>query len=86
VHALNARSETRSVLAVPLAANPFLIVAILGAQSLHIGAMYLPGLGGLLDVQPIGFGDWAAVAAIAASLILVMEAHKAWVAPYLERR
>ena len=39
VHALNARSETRSVFAVPLAANPFLIVAILGAQGLHIGAM-----------------------------------------------
>ncbi len=86
VHALNARSETRSVLAVPLAANPFLIIAILGAQGLHIGAMYLPGLGGLLDIQPIGFGDWAAVAAIAASLFVVMEAYKAWVAPYLERR
>jgi len=86
VHALNARSETRSVLAVPLAANPFLIAAILGAQGLHIGAMYLPGLGDLLDIQPIGLGDWAAVAAIAASLVVVMEVHKAWVAPYLERR
>ncbi len=85
VHALNVRSETRSVFAMPLAANPFLIVAILGTQGLHIGAMYLPGLGGLLDIQPIGFGAWVAVAAIAASLFVVMEAHKAWVAPYLER-
>ncbi len=85
VHAINARSETRSVFVVPLAANPFLIVAILGAQGLHIGAMYQPGLGGLLDVQPIGIGDWATVAAIAASLFVVMEAHKAWIAPYLGR-
>jgi magnesium-transporting ATPase (P-type) len=86
MHALNARSETRSVFAVPLAANPFLIAAILGAQGLHIGAMYLPGLGGMLDVQPIGLGDWATVAAIAISLIVVMEVYKAWVAPYLEPR
>jgi Ca2+-transporting ATPase len=75
-HALNARSETRSVLGVPVAANPFLIVAILGAQGLHIAAMYLPGLSGLLDVQPIGLGDWVTVAAIAVSLILVMEIFK----------
>jgi magnesium-transporting ATPase (P-type) len=84
-HALNARSETRSVLGVPVAANPFLIVAILGAQGLHIAAMYLPGLSGLLDVQPIGLGDWATVAAIAVSLILVMEIFKClparWMSP-----
>jgi magnesium-transporting ATPase (P-type) len=80
VHALNARSETRSVLGVPVAANPFLIVAVLGAQGLHIAAMYLPGLSGLLDVQPIGFGDWLMVAAIAASLIVVMELYKGLIA------
>lgn len=84
-HALNARSETRSVLGVSVAANPFLIVAILGAQGLHIAAMYLPGLSGLLDVQPIGLGDWVTVAAIAVSLILVMEIFKClparWMSP-----
>ena len=86
VHALNARSETSSVLAVPIAANPFLIVAILGAQGLHICAMYLPGLGGILDVQPIGFGDWVTVAAIAASLLVVMELYKVLVARRLDAR
>jgi magnesium-transporting ATPase (P-type) len=85
-HALNARSETRSVLGVPVAANPFLIVAILGAQGLHIAAMYLPGLSGLLDVQPIGLGDWVAVAAVAVSLILVMEAYKGLFARRLDAR
>ncbi len=39
---------------------------------------------GLIDIQPIGFGARAAVAAIAASLVVAMEAHKAWVGPYLE--
>jgi hypothetical protein len=48
--------------------------------------MYLPGLSGLLDVQPIGLGDWVTVAAIAVSLILVMEAYKGLFARRLDER
>ncbi len=80
VHALNARSETRSTFRVPLVANPFLILAILGAQGLHISAMYLPGLRDVLDVQPIGFQEWVTVAAVAVSLLVVMEVYKRFVA------
>ena len=75
-HALNARSERRSVFRVPFAANPFLIVAILGAQALHIGAMYLPGLRDVLDMQPVRIVEWLSVLAVAASLLVVMEAFK----------
>ena len=75
-HALNARSETRSVFSVSFSANWFLILAVLGAQGLHIGAMYLPVLSDVLDVQPISLIDWVMVAAIAASLIVVMEVYK----------
>jgi magnesium-transporting ATPase (P-type) len=73
VHALNARSETRSVFRIPFAANPFLIVAIVAAQGLHIAAIYLPGLSDVLDLQPIALTDWLMVAAIAASLLIVGE-------------
>jgi magnesium-transporting ATPase (P-type) len=73
VHALNARSETRSVFRIPFAANPFLIVAIVAAQGLHIAAMYMPGMSGVLDVQPVALTDWLMVAAVAASLLLVGE-------------
>lgn len=76
VHALNARSEVRSAFRVPLAANRFLVLAILGAQGLHIAAMYLPGIGGVLDLQPVGLADWVVVAAIALSLLVVMEVFK----------
>jgi len=75
-HALNARSESRSLFAVPLAANRFLIVAILGAQALHIGVMYLAGPDNFLGVRPVAFFDWILVAAVAASLIVVMEVYK----------
>ncbi len=73
VHALNARSETKSVFRIPFAGNPFLIIAIVGAQALHIAAMYLPWLSGVLDVQPIAWNNWLLVAAIAVSLLVVME-------------
>ena len=75
-HALNARSERLSVFRIPLAANPFLISAILGAQALHVAAMFTPGLRDVLGIAPVAFVDWVLVAALALSLIVVMEAFK----------
>jgi magnesium-transporting ATPase (P-type) len=75
-HALNARSERLSVFRIPLAANPFLISAILGAQALHVAAMFTPGLRDVLGVAPVAFIDWVLVAALALSLIVAMEAFK----------
>jgi magnesium-transporting ATPase (P-type) len=79
-HALNARSETRSTFTIAASANPFLIAAVIGAQGLHIGALYTLGPDNLLDVAPVGLFEWVMVAAIAASLIVVMEAYKRWAA------
>ncbi|NNE85488.1 MAG: HAD-IC family P-type ATPase [Alphaproteobacteria bacterium] len=73
MHALNARSETRSVFRIPFAANPFLIIAIVAAQGLHITAMYVPGLNDVLGLQPVALADWLMVAAVAASLLIVGE-------------
>lgn len=73
MHALNARSETRSVFSIPFAANPFLIIAIVAAQGLHIAAMYVPGLNDVLGLQPVALTDWLMVAAVAASLLIVGE-------------
>ncbi|MCK5091575.1 MAG: HAD-IC family P-type ATPase, partial [Gammaproteobacteria bacterium] len=44
IHAFNSRSETRSVFIHNLLSNPFLLYGTIGAQLLHIGAMYTPGL------------------------------------------
>jgi magnesium-transporting ATPase (P-type) len=75
-HALNARSERRSVFAIPFAANPFLLIAVVGAQALHIAAMFIPGFADILGIHPISFLDWVIVACLGASLILVMEIYK----------
>jgi magnesium-transporting ATPase (P-type) len=83
VHVFNARSESRSVFKISVAANPFVVFAALGAQVLHIAAMYLPGLREVLDVQPIGLADWFIVAPIALSLLVVVELYKLLIAPRL---
>ncbi len=83
-HALNARSETRSLFNVPIPGNRFLIFAILGAQALHVAAMYAAGQDNLLGVQPVRLVDWVMVAAVAASLIVVMEGYKRVIASRFE--
>ena len=60
----------------PFRANPFLILAVIGAQGIHIGAMYTPGLAGILDLQPIAPATWVAVAAVALTLLGVAEIYK----------
>ncbi len=81
VHAFNARSERRSVFAIAVAANPFLVLAVIAAQGLHIAAMYTPGLRDILGVSPIGFAAWLSVAALALSLLAVAELYKIWRQP-----
>ncbi len=78
LHALNSRSETTSLFRLPLIRNPFLLVAVPAAQLIHIAAMYTPGLSTVLEIQPIQLSTWVSLLAIAASLVLVEEAHKAW--------
>ena len=78
VNVFNCRSETRSVLRVPIGANPFLVVAVVATQLAHIGAMYVPGLNAVLGIAPVSVETWFSVAPIALSLVPVMEADKAF--------
>jgi calcium-translocating P-type ATPase len=77
-HALNCRSETRSLLAIPFAANPLLLLAIAGAQIVQVAAMYTPGLNRVLDLAPLPWQHWLGVAALALLIVPVMELYKAW--------
>jgi magnesium-transporting ATPase (P-type) len=76
VHVFNSRSEARSAFRVPFSANPFVIASVILAQGLHIGAMYTPGLGDVLEVEPVGPGAWAALFGLALSLLLLVEIYK----------
>jgi P-type Ca2+ transporter type 2C len=73
---LNCRSELRSVFAIPLRDNPFVVLAVLAAQAVHIAAMNLPGLRDVLGVSPVSLWVWVAVVAIAAVLVAALETYK----------
>jgi magnesium-transporting ATPase (P-type) len=76
VHAVNARSERRSAFRVPLAANPFLVLAVIAAQAVHVAAMFIPGLSDVLGIAPVSPATWLAVAGSALSLTAVAEIYK----------
>ena len=76
IHALNSRSEFRSLFRIPLLRNPFLMLAVPLAQLAHIGAMYTPGLSDVLQIQPISVKEWLQMLALALSLLVVEELHK----------
>ncbi len=76
VHVLNSRSETQSMFRQPFFGNPLLLFGMLTAQGLHIGAMYTPGLSGVLMVQPVSLEQWGSLLLVATSLIVVDELHK----------
>jgi magnesium-transporting ATPase (P-type) len=77
VHIFNCRSESRSVFRVPLAANPWLISAVLAAQAAHLSVMYVPGFfNEVLGAAPVDGATWLLVTALALSLVLVMEVYK----------
>ncbi|MFF8799418.1 MULTISPECIES: cation-translocating P-type ATPase [unclassified Methylobacterium] len=77
VHVFNCRSETLSAFRVPLRHNRWLIVAVVAAQSLHIAAAYIPGLREVLQIEPISPGLWLGLAALALSILPMMELDKA---------
>ena len=75
-HVFNSRSEKRSSFRIPFLANPLLILSVLTAQAIHIGAMYVPGLSDVLKIAPLPIETWWTLAPLAIGLVLVMEIYK----------
>lgn len=77
LHLLNCRSETASAFATPLSRSPVLLAGAAAALLLHLVMMHLP-LGRLvLHTAPLPAMAWAGLLAVAASIVPVMEVHKA---------
>ena len=75
-HVFDCRSETRSAFRTPFRNNWPLMIAVVGAQAVHIGAAYIPGLRDVLEIEPITLGMWLLLVPIAASVVPVMEVDK----------
>ncbi|MGE0660628.1 MAG: cation-translocating P-type ATPase [Reyranellaceae bacterium] len=74
----NSRSERHSIVRQRFFANPFLVLTVIAAQLVHIGAMHMPALSGVLHVAPVSLAEWALLLLAASSLLLVMELEKWW--------
>jgi magnesium-transporting ATPase (P-type) len=78
IDAINARSESVSVLRLPFGRNPLLLCGVVAALGLHLYAMHAPWLQHTLDVRPPTPAEWIVLPLVALSLMVVMEVQKAW--------
>ena len=76
VHVFNSRSETRSAFRHNPVHNRLLLFGTLGAQLIHIIAMYIPGIKDVLRIHPVSIEQWLELLLIAIGILLVMELHK----------
>jgi magnesium-transporting ATPase (P-type) len=78
VHVGNCRSETLSAFKLNPLRNRFLLLGVLAAQGMHLWAMHHPGMSKILGLQPVSLKHWLILAALASSLLPVMELYKAF--------
>ncbi len=74
----NSRSEHNSVFRQSLRANPLLVFGVIGAQALHIAAMYAPFLSDTLSLAPVSLDEWSLLLVAASALLVTMEVQK-WI-------
>jgi calcium-translocating P-type ATPase len=78
VHVGNCRSETTSAFLLSPLRSPILLAGTAAAQLVHIAVLYLPLGQRVLRTEPVSLATWATLLALALSVFVVMELHKAW--------
>ncbi|MCX8206208.1 MAG: HAD-IC family P-type ATPase [Methanothrix sp.] len=76
IQVFNSRSELRSAFSLSPTRNPILFFGTLGAQLVHITAMYTPWLSGVLNIGPVSLEHWGRLLTLALSILISMEAYK----------
>ncbi len=75
-HLGNCRSERQSAFTRSPFLNPFLLIGTITALAVHGAALYFPPTQFVLRVEPASLEAWWRMVAVAASIILAVEAHK----------
>jgi magnesium-transporting ATPase (P-type) len=75
-HVFNCRSETRSVLRIPLASNPLLIGAVIATQMLQVAVLAVPPLRDLLSLGSLTVADGVGLAAGGLAILAAAETYK----------
>ncbi len=77
-HIGNSRSERISLFRLSPLRNPVLLLGTGAALSIHALALYTPFFQELLGIAPLRPDQWLELAAMAATIVVVMELHKWW--------
>ena len=77
-HIGNCRSETRSAFLISPFRSPLLLAAAASAFLIHVMAMHVPFMQGMLGTAPVSLSSWAVLAALALLIVPTMELHKWW--------
>lgn len=77
-HCFNCRSETRSILKIPLTNNLLLLAAVIGTQVLQLAVLAIPPLRELLSLEAMTPMAAFRLAIAALAIVLVMEIYKRW--------
>jgi P-type Ca2+ transporter type 2C len=75
-HVWNARSEHRSIFKMNPFSNRYLLLAVVLAFAVHVGALYFSPAQFVLRVEPISLEAWLMIVPMALTVVAVVEAHK----------
>lgn len=78
MNAMNALSQSESLLTMPLWANMKLVYAIVLSMVLHFAILYIPALQKLFSIVPLNWAEWKAVLTISFPIIVIDESLKAY--------
>jgi Ca2+-transporting ATPase len=76
LHAYNARSERRSIIASDPRTNPLLLGAVVGALAIHVAALHWGPTQALLRIAPVGLDAWGRMLLVGLAVVTVSELHK----------
>ena len=75
-HLGNCRSETQSLFRRSPWSSPVLLAGAIVALCVHLLAMHLPGISGLLGLEPLNLSTWSYVLLLGLTIVVGMELHK----------
>jgi magnesium-transporting ATPase (P-type) len=73
----NVRSETESILRMPLLSNPFLFFGVVASVIAQIAIIYVPALQFVFRTVPLNVFDWTVAITVAVTVLVAVEAEKA---------
>jgi magnesium-transporting ATPase (P-type) len=76
VHVGNCRSETKSAFILSPLKSPILLIGVLSALLIHVGAMYLPLGQTILQTEPVHLNTWILLLVLSLTIFISIEIHK----------